>query len=144
MLEQLQQFGLLKEVGGKAGPGQSAGIRDGELAGGSNFCTRNVRFTLPKRSDGRPMVGDAAFDELSSSNRKPTDSITTESEREPDNGVKRKYTRKENPNSVEGKATSSVKSQCSKTSKREISAGKGKSLKTDSEYAGAEPSAAAE
>ena len=90
----LQQFGLL-EVGGGAGPGKSAGIRDEELAGCSNSCTRNVRFTLPKRSDGRTLVGDAAFDELFSSKRKPTDSITAESKREPDHGAKRKYTRKE-------------------------------------------------
>ena len=87
MLGELQQFGLLEEVGGGAEPGKSVGIRDGELAKDSNSCARNVRFTLPKQSKGRPLVGDAASAELSSSNRKPTDSITAESEREFDHGA---------------------------------------------------------
>ena len=98
----LQQCGLLEEVGGGTGPGQSPGIRDKELAGGGNSCARHVRFTLPERSDGRPVVADAGSAELSSSNRKPTDSITAESEGEPDHGAKRKYTRKEKTNSIEG------------------------------------------
>ena len=140
----LQQCGLPEEVGGEIGTGQSAGIRDEELAGGSNSCARTVRFTLPKRSDGRPLVGGAASAELTSSNLKPTESIEAEGEREPDHRAKRKYTRKEKTNSVEGKAAFSGKSECSRTSKREKSPGKGKSLKTDSECAGTKPSAAAE
>ena len=140
----MQQCGLFEKVGGGTKPGQSAGIRDKILAGNSNSCARTVRFTLPKRSDGRPFLGDAASAKLFSSNRKPTDSNTAESEREPDHGAKRKYTRKEKSNSIEGKSDSSGKSECSKTSKGKKSACKGKSVKTDSECAGAEPSAAEE
>ena len=86
----LQQCGLVEEVGGGTAPGQSAGIRDEELAGGSNFCTRTVRFILLTRSDGRPLVGDGVSAERSSRNRKPNDLITAENEREPDHGAKRK------------------------------------------------------
>ena len=141
VLGKLQQLGLLEEIGGGAGPGQSAGIRDGELARGSDSCGRTLRFTLPKRSDGRPLVGATAVVEHTFSDCKPTASITVESEREPDHGAKRKYTRKEKTNSIEGKAAYSGKSESSKTFKREISVGKGKNLTTDSECAGAEPSA---
>ena len=138
----LQQVGLLEEVGGGVGLGQSAGIRDGQLAGSSNSCTRSVRFMLYKRSDGRPLDSAALLAEPL--NNKPINSNSADGEREPEPGAKQKYTRKEKTNCVEGKAAVSGKSECAKTSKREISTGKGKCVKADPERAGAESSAAVE
>ena len=138
----LKQFGLLEEVGGGVGLGQSAGIRDGQLAGGSNSCARTARFLLPKRSNGRPL--DSAASLAEPINNKPSNSNSPDGEREPEHGGKRKYTRKEKTNCVEGKAAVSGKSECAKTSKREISTGKGEYVKADPERAGAESSVALE
>ena len=112
MLGGLQQFGLLEEVGGGVGLGQSAGIRDGQLAGDSNTCARSVRFLLPKRSDGRPMDSAALLAEPL--NITLSNSLSADGEQEPEHGAKRKYTRKEKTNCVEGKSAVSGKSECAR------------------------------
>ena len=123
----LRQCGLSAEDGGRVGFNQCQSAGDGfaELAGSVAAFPKSVRFTLPQRSDGRPLV-EFATEQLSPVKRKLSSAFATdiESERELEPAptkIKRPYNTKTKANSIEGKAAADETNECAKVAKQTIS-----------------------
>ena len=142
----LRQCRLSAEDGGRVGPNQYQPAEDGfaELAGSVATFPKSVLFTLPQRSDVRPMV-EFATEPLSPVKRKLSSAFATdvESERELEHAptkIKRPYNRKAKANSIEGKAAADETIECAKAAKQTISNLKGKFIKQSAECIGTDTS----
>ena len=144
----LRQCGLSAEDGGRVGPNQCQSTGDGfaELAGSVASFPKSVRFTLPQRSDGEPLV-EFTTEQLSPGKRKlsaviATD-VETEREHEPaPTKIKRAYNRKAKANIIEGKAAADGTIECNKVAKQTISGIKGNFIKQSAERVGTDTSSA--
>ena len=127
----LRECGLSAEDGGRVGPNQCQSARDGlaEPSGSVALFPKSVRFTLPQRSDGGPLV-EFTTEQPSPVKRKLSAAFTTdvETERELEPAptkIKRPYNRKAKANNIEGKAAADGTNERAKVAKQTISGIKG-------------------
>ena len=146
VLGELQQCRLSAQDNGRVGPNQCQSAGDGfaELAGSVAAFSKSVRFTLPQRSDGQPLV-EFATEQLSPVKRKLFSAFATdvESERELEPAhtkIKRPYNRKAKAYSIEGKAAADETIECAKVAKQTISNLKRKFIKQSAERIGTDTS----
>ena len=146
VLGRLRECGLSAEDGGRVGPNQCQSAGDGleEFSGSVAAFPKSVRFTLPQRTDGTPLVEFTTV-QPSPVKRKLLSSIAsvdeTERELEPaPTKIKRAYNRKAKANIIEGKAAADGTIECAKDAKQTISNIKGKFFKQSAERVGTDNS----
>ena len=148
VLGRIRECGLSAEDGGRVGPNQCQSAGDGfaELAGSVASFPKSVRFILPQRSDGGPLV-EFTTEQLSPGKRKLSAAFATDVETEQEvepapTKIKRPYNRKAKATIVEGKAAADGTIDCAKVAKQTISNIKGKFIKQSAERVGTEISSA--
>ena len=135
----LQKCGLFAEDGGRVRPNQcqSAGDKIEQTSGSVASFPKSVRFTLPQRSDGRPLV-EFTTEKPSPVKQKLLFAIASDDETERElepafTKIKRAYNRKAKANIIKRKAAADGTLECAKDAKKTISNIKGKLIKQSAE-----------